>query len=69
MKKFKLTILGIIALIGTMLIMPSCDVLLQMLTTPTNQVDDNTNNNTNNNNNGTTNTSKGKTQTPGGGIE
>lgn len=65
MKKFKLTILGIIALIGTMVIMPSCDVLLQMLTTPTNQVDDNTNNNTNNNN-GTTNTSKGKKQANGG---
>ena len=66
MKKIKLTIIGIIALIGTVVIMPSCDVLYEILTEPTNQVDDNTTPD----NGGTTNTSKGKTQTDtGGGIQ
>ncbi len=57
MKKIKTTIIGIIALIGVIVVMPSCDIIYEILTTPSSQVDDN-----NNNDNTNSKTSKGKKQ-------
>ncbi len=56
MKKIKTTIIGIIALIGVIVVMPSCDIIYEILTAPPSQVDNN--NNSNNNSK----TSKGKKQ-------
>ncbi len=56
MKKLKITLIGIVALIGVIVIMPSCDIIYDILTTPSTQVDNNNNENDNSK------TSKGKKQ-------
>ena len=65
MKKSKFKIVGIILLFFVAAFTPSCEAILQALSEPTNQVDNNTNNN-NKDADANGQTSKGKTG--GGGI-
>ena len=63
MKKIKTKIIALLFLFSIAVFAPSCDIILEALNEPTNQVDDNTKDPKDADANG--NTSKGKT---GGGI-